>query len=149
VTYSDFEARWRPAGGAERANYSLFLSDLCDFLGVPRPDATTDSPAQDAYVLERAVTFDDGGGRQSTGRIDLYKRGCFVLETKQGVSRLDKVLGDYKKRTARDNHNLTSNLEPRTSNLEPRTSNLEPRTSNLEPRTSNLEPRTSNELNWA
>ena len=82
--YPEFEARWQPSGGAERADYSLFLTDLCDLLGMPR-DATTDSPAQDAYVLERAVTFDDGAGKKSTGRIDLYKRGCFVLETKQGT----------------------------------------------------------------
>jgi len=85
VQYLDFEARWRKSGGAERANYGLFLQDFCDLLGVPRPDPTTDNPAQDAYVLERAVTFDDGGGKQTTGRIDLYKRGCFVLETKQGT----------------------------------------------------------------
>jgi hypothetical protein len=102
VNYLDFAGRWLNTGGAERANYSLFLQDLCDLLAVPRPEPTTDSPAHDAYVLERAVTFDDGGGRQSTGRIDLYKRGCFVLETKQGVSRLEEVSGDYKKRTARD-----------------------------------------------
>ena len=79
----------RHAGGAERANYGLFLTDLCDLIGVPRPDATTDSPAQDAYVLERAVTFDDGAGKKSTGRFDLYKRGCFVLETKQGTDTPD------------------------------------------------------------
>ncbi|OGX92085.1 DNA methyltransferase [Hymenobacter coccineus] len=85
VQYQDFESRWRKSGGAERANYGLFLQDFCDLLGVPRPDPTTDNPAQDAYVLERAVTFDDGGGKQTTGRIDLYKRGCFVLETKQGT----------------------------------------------------------------
>jgi len=89
VTYPEFAARWQPSGGAERANYGLFLTDLCDLLGVPRPDATTDSPAQDAYVLERAVTFDDGAGKKSTGRIDLYKRGCFVLETKQGTDTPD------------------------------------------------------------
>ena len=92
MTYPEFAARWQPSGGAERANYGLFLTDLCDLLGVPRPDATTNNPAQDAYVLERAVTFDDGGGRRSTGRIDLYKRGCFVLETKQGVSRINEAL---------------------------------------------------------
>src|SRR5690606_28804488 len=33
---------------------------------------------------ERPVLFQDGA-TTSTGRIDLYKRGCFVLETKQGV----------------------------------------------------------------
>ncbi len=84
MTYSDFEARWKPAGGAERANYSLFLQDLCDLIGVDRPNPTTDNPTQDAYVFERAVEFNDNGKR-STGRIDLYKRGCFVLETKQGI----------------------------------------------------------------
>jgi len=89
VTYPEFEARWKPAGGAERANYGLFLQDLCDLLGVPRPDPTTDDPAQDAYVLERAVQFNDGA-KKSTGRIDLYKRGCFVLETKQGTDTPDQ-----------------------------------------------------------
>ena len=92
MTYPEFAARWQNSGGAERANYGLFLTDLCDLLGVPRPDATTDNPAQDAYVLERAVTFDDGAGKKSTGRIDLYKRGCFVLETKQGVNSFSEIL---------------------------------------------------------
>ncbi|WP_317191472.1 type IIL restriction-modification enzyme MmeI, partial [Hymenobacter lapidiphilus] len=91
MTYPEFEARWKPAGGAERANYGLFLQDLCDLLGVPRPDPTTDDPAHDHYVLERAVTFADGP-KQSTGRIDLYKRGCFVLETKQGTDTPDQQL---------------------------------------------------------
>ncbi len=89
MTYPDFEARWKPAGGAERANYGLFLQDLCDLIGVSRPDPTTDNPAQDAYVLERAVEFNDNGKR-SIGRIDLYKRGCFVLETKQGTETPDQ-----------------------------------------------------------
>ena len=89
MTYPEFEARWKPAGGAERANYGLFLQDLCDLIGVPRPDPTTDNPAQDAYVLERAVEFNDHG-KKSTGRIDLYKRGCFVLETKQGTETPDQ-----------------------------------------------------------
>ncbi|WP_338868471.1 hypothetical protein WBJ53_17625 [Spirosoma sp. SC4-14] len=57
MRYTDFEARWKPSGGAERANYSLFLQDLCDLIGVPHPDPTTDKPAQDSYVFERAVNF--------------------------------------------------------------------------------------------
>ncbi|WP_138993388.1 DNA methyltransferase [Larkinella sp. C7] len=89
MTYTEFEARWKPAGGAERANYGLFLQDLCDLIGVARPDPTTDNPTQDAYVLERAVEFNDQGKR-SVGRVDLYKRGCFVLETKQGTETPDQ-----------------------------------------------------------
>ena len=85
MTYSEFETRWKTSGGAELSNYGLFIQDLCDLLGVPRPDPKTDNPAHDAYVLERAVQFNDGG-KKSTGRIDLYKRGCFILETKQGVN---------------------------------------------------------------
>ncbi|SOD89874.1 class I SAM-dependent DNA methyltransferase [Spirosoma fluviale] len=89
MTYSEFITRWEISGGAERANYVLFLQDLCDLLGVARPDPTTHDPAQDAYVTERAVTFQDGA-KTSTGRIDLYKRGCFVLETKQGTESPDQ-----------------------------------------------------------
>ena len=89
MTYLEFESIWKSAGGAERANYSLFLQDLCALLDVARPDPTTDSPIQDAYVLERAVEFNDGTKR-SIGRIDLYKRGCFVLETKQGTDTPDQ-----------------------------------------------------------
>jgi hypothetical protein len=107
VTYPEFEARWRSAGGAERANYSLFLTELCDLLGVPHPDATTHSPAQDAYVFERTVTFDNGpGNKATTGRIDLYKRGCFVLETKQGVGTFESFLStDYKNAGTRERGN--------------------------------------------
>ncbi|WP_162910652.1 class I SAM-dependent DNA methyltransferase [Hymenobacter oligotrophus] len=85
MTYSEFEARWAAAGGAERANYALFLHDLCRLLGVEPPQPTTAQRHSDAYVLERDVTFPDG----THGRIDLYKRGCFVLETKQGTDAQD------------------------------------------------------------
>lgn len=32
-----FIDRWKPSGGAERSNYQLFLSELCDLVAVPRP----------------------------------------------------------------------------------------------------------------
>ncbi len=89
-TLADFLTRWQPSGGGERANYGLFLNDLTALIGVAPPDAVTADPAQDAYVLEKPVTFNDGAGRKSSGRIDLYKRGCFVLEAKQGTASLDE-----------------------------------------------------------
>jgi hypothetical protein len=57
-----FITRWQKSGASERANYQLFLSELCDLLGVPRPDPTTPDDAANAYVFERAVTFHHGDG---------------------------------------------------------------------------------------
>ncbi len=84
ATVSDFLLRWEASGAAERANYQLFLSELCDLLDVPRPEPTRPDDRDNAYVFERSVTFRHGDGSSSVGRIDLYKRGCFVLEAKQG-----------------------------------------------------------------
>ena len=83
----DFIRRWEASGAAERANYAMFLAELCDLLNVPRPDPSRPDDAENAYVFERAVTFQNGDGTTSAGRIDLYKRGCFVLEAKQGSER--------------------------------------------------------------
>jgi len=79
-----FIERWRPAQAAELANAQPFLIELAALLGVPGPQPATKDPAHDAYVFERPVAFQDAASA-ATGRIDLYKRGCFVLETKQGV----------------------------------------------------------------
>lgn len=79
-----FIERWRPAQAAEIANAQPFLIELAALLGVPGPEPATKDPARDGYVFERPVDFQDAADA-GTGRIDLYKRGCFVLETKQGV----------------------------------------------------------------
>jgi hypothetical protein len=76
-----FIARWESSGSAERANYAPFLSELCDLLSVRRPDAATGGTGD--YRFERSVTRHERDGTVSTRRIDLYKRGCFVLEAKQ------------------------------------------------------------------
>jgi hypothetical protein len=59
--------------------------ELCDLLGVPRPEPARADMRDNTYVFERAVLFQHGDGTSSTGFIDLYRRACFVLETKQGV----------------------------------------------------------------
>jgi SAM-dependent methyltransferase len=86
---SSFIGRWSASGAAERANYQLFLAELCDVLEVPRPEPTQPDDAVNAYVFERAVTFHHADGSTSSGRIDLYRRGSFVLEAKQGVERAE------------------------------------------------------------
>lgn len=81
----EFVTRWAASAASERANYQLFLSELCDVLGVPRPNPSVSDVSQNVYVFERDVKFQNTDGTTSDGRIDLYKRGCFVLEAKQGV----------------------------------------------------------------
>ena len=85
---TDFISRWETSGAAERANYQLFLSELCDFLAVPRPNPTVPDDAQNQYVFERNIHFSNVDGSTSTGWIDLYKKGSFVLEAKQGSNQV-------------------------------------------------------------
>lgn len=88
---AQFVKRWSPSGGSERSNYQMFLTELCDLLGVDRPDPAIAENARNAYVFDRAVTFTNGDGTTSTGFADLYKRGHFVCETKQGVEKEDEA----------------------------------------------------------
>lgn len=81
---ADFIRRWEASGAAERANYQLFLSELCDLLEVPRPEPTRPDDRENTYVFERTVCFRHGDGSSNAGRIDLYRRGHFVCEAKQG-----------------------------------------------------------------
>lgn len=88
-----FITRWQGnEGGQERANYGLFVSELCDVLGVPRPDPANATTETNDYVLERAVREGTRDGAASVKRIDVYKRDSFILEAKQSrLSGLKKV----------------------------------------------------------
>lgn len=79
-----FISRWTAReGGAERANYQMFLSELCDVLGVPRPEPAGAERGGNDYVFERAVRPRASDGATAPKRIDLYKKGAFILEAKQ------------------------------------------------------------------
>ena len=80
-----FICRWKKSGGSEHANYQLFVIELTELLGVDRPDPATDDDSNDHYRFERPVTFAHTQKR-TTGFIDVYRGGHFVLETKQGVN---------------------------------------------------------------
>lgn len=89
-----FIARWKASGASERANFQPFLTELCGILGLEPPRGSTNDPSRDEYVFERSVTFHHPDGSNSTGRIDLYKRHCFVLEAKQGIAAEEPALFD-------------------------------------------------------
>ena len=78
-TAAEFVTKWRGVTASELSTSQSFLLDLCRLLDVPAPHAT---PEQD-YLFERSVTFQHGDGSTSAGRIDLYRRGAFVLESKK------------------------------------------------------------------
>lgn len=95
-----FITDWSASGGAERANFPPFARDLCDLLNVPHPEPTKPDVSENAYVFERDVEFHNLDGSTSVGRIDLYKRGCFVLEAKQGTEKQEADADDALKLTS-------------------------------------------------
>ncbi|MEN9023209.1 MAG: type IIL restriction-modification enzyme MmeI [Verrucomicrobiales bacterium] len=79
-----FIERWRSSGGSERANFQRFAIELTQVLGVEQPAVATSDDQNDHYRFERPVDFGPTSTR-SHGFIDLYRKGCFVLEAKQGT----------------------------------------------------------------
>ena len=78
-----FIADFSESGGAEMSNTQPFIERLCEILGLPRPDTSKEQNRLNDYVYERSVSFKHPDGTQTNGRIDLYKRNCFILEAKQ------------------------------------------------------------------
>ncbi|MDI1253191.1 DNA methyltransferase [Thermomonas sp.] len=74
-----FIAKWKGVYASELSTAQTFALDLCALLGVDPPHATVE---QD-YMFERPLTFHHADGSKSAGRVDLYKRGAFVLESKK------------------------------------------------------------------
>jgi len=75
-----FIARWLRVRRSGTCQLPALPLELCDVLNTPRPDPYDPDEAGNAYVFEKSVPLPHG----ATGRIDLYRRGCFVLEAKQG-----------------------------------------------------------------
>lgn len=69
-------------GGNETANLQMFLTELCTLLDLPQPEPARTDRNVNAYTFERSITEQFATGGKTGRRIDLYKRGCFVLEGK-------------------------------------------------------------------
>jgi len=83
MTIPEFVQKWRGRSGGERQNAVLFLLELTDALGVPRPEPASSDNRDNGYVYERYLRSEEGGGKTRARWIDLYKRGCFVCEVKK------------------------------------------------------------------
>lgn len=78
-TCAAFIQKWHGVSASELSTSQTFLLDLCQLLDVAAPFPTV---AQD-YMFERPITFVHPDGMTSPGRVDLYRRGHFVLESKK------------------------------------------------------------------
>ncbi|WBU61176.1 class I SAM-dependent DNA methyltransferase [Paracoccus albus] len=85
ITVQEFVERWKDSGGSERANFQRFAVELTQLLGVEEPKLATSDDQNDGYRFERPVDFGPTSMR-SHGFIDLYRKGCFILEAKQGAA---------------------------------------------------------------
>lgn len=77
-----FITHWSKAEASERANSQQFLCELTALLDLPRPS----NSHQDGYSFEYPIRIPRGDGTTTQGFLDLYRRGCFVLESKQFVA---------------------------------------------------------------
>lgn len=78
---STFIARWAASGAAERANAQSFITELCALLSLEPPQPKTPDESDNVYVFEKTIPSTSG----NKNFIDCYKRGHFVLESKQGA----------------------------------------------------------------
>jgi len=76
-------------GGNETANLQMFLTELCTLLDLPQPEPARADRNDNAYIFERSVTELFANGGKTSRRIDLYKRGCFILEGKDTGKQTD------------------------------------------------------------
>ena len=82
MTPERFIERWNGKDGSERANYQSFFNELCELLGVEKPEPARADTRDNAYVHERHIKSQDGRSASDNRYIDTYKRGCFIAEGK-------------------------------------------------------------------
>ncbi len=75
----DFISHWKGATAPEQSVSQQFLLELCDLLEVPHPG----NQRNGSYTFEFHVNEVQADGSTKLGRIDLYNRACFILESKK------------------------------------------------------------------
>ncbi len=84
---------WGKPGGAERATYQMFLTELAQALGADTPNPGEGGTLGN-YQFEGPVKSEAVFLSKSNKRIDLYKRDHFILEAKQSQLKEGESLPD-------------------------------------------------------
>jgi hypothetical protein len=92
VNVHELISKWQGTpGGAEKKNFPLFIGDLCEVLGVPPPNEPAAGGVLGAYEYEAPVPKGSFRSLDAGGAVDLYKRGCFIMEAKQSYLKPEQV----------------------------------------------------------
>jgi len=92
VTVEELISKWQGTpGGAEKKNFPLFIGDLCKVLGVPPPNEPAAGGVLGSYEYEAPVPKGSFRSLDAGGAVDLYKRGCFIMEAKQSYLKPEQV----------------------------------------------------------
>ena len=113
----NFIERWLGSGGSEMATAQSFAIELTELLGVPRPNVSDKDGDFLDYRFERPVTLTHTG-RKRNGRIDLYKKGHFILEAKQFAAADTKDKGTLELFLAKDAPKQTGHGKRHTSKFD-------------------------------
>lgn len=69
--------KWHGVPASERANYQLYIGDLCEALDVSKPQ-----PAGTGFQYEMSIQCVNQDGTTTAGHADLFRYGHFLLEAK-------------------------------------------------------------------
>jgi len=83
----NFISRWQESDAAERANYQSFLSELCDFIGVDRPEPSQGIEDFNTYVFDKTIEVHHLDGTVARGWIGLYKKTTSFWKPSRAASR--------------------------------------------------------------
>ncbi|WP_068081357.1 hypothetical protein [Polycladidibacter stylochi] len=85
---------WKPSGGNEMANFPIFAAEqLTQLIGVVPPNPAASDRQINDNRFERIVTFTHTS-KPINGRIDLNRKSCLILETKQGSDKGNAISKD-------------------------------------------------------
>lgn len=92
MTVDELITKWEGTpGGAEKKNFPLFINDLCAVLCIDAPNEPAQTGVLGAYEYEGPVPKGSFRSLDSSGAIDLYRRGHFIMEAKQSYLKPEQV----------------------------------------------------------